>query len=170
MLPVAFTATWLRRVAGVAVAAGVVLIGVLVTFIPDQQVRRGDPDLAGWLAIVFGALTGTGFVVRLFRPASLTLTANGFLDDTSQTSAGFVPWSAVDDIAVDPRGRMVAVRLSDTTVLQPLRHPIRRWLRRANTAFGAHVYIPGIVLSTSVEEIAHAMRLARIQSLYGSDS
>lgn len=171
-LPVTFTATWLRRAVLVAVALVLVIGGYLVTLIPDEDVSaaRGDPDVAGWLAVAFGCCVMIGALRRLLRPAVLRITADGFFDDTSPTAAGFVPWSAVEDVRIDHRGHLLCIRLSDPTILAPLRTPLTRWLRRSNRRFGADVYIPRIVLSTPLEEIAHAMRLARIQSLYDSDS
>lgn len=140
-LPVVFTATLRRRAAAVAGAIALVVTGALLTRIEDTT-PRGDPKIAGWLAIVCGLVLLAAFVRRLLRPARVRVTSEGFEHDAWHFAASrFAEWQDVTAIEVEPRGRYLTVGRSG----------------------GKSVSIGRVALSTPLEEVAHTMRLARIQ-------
>jgi hypothetical protein len=123
----------------------------------------GAPGLAiGLLGLVFFGPLTVALVLRMVRNRPvLIMDADGFTDQGSLISAGYVPWQEVQRIEERPFGRriFVAVTVTDPEALRARQPAWRRLLYRINgrTAAG-DIFIPDNVLPMSPTELARTMR------------
>lgn len=145
-------ARWKMVGIGVLLTAASALLATL-----DGQYER-TVGLVG--CVVFGGALLYMFWRAVWRPPSLELTREGFVDDTSGISFGFVPWAEVESVLV------VAVR-GGTCVTLGLRDPLRsrsalprykRLLNGSNRRFyGGDVFIPAHALGVPADRLGALM-------------
>ena len=111
---------------------------LLMTAVSALSVITQRSVVVGAVGMLFFGLGTALLIWKTFGSPLLILTSEGFTDNSTATSAGFIPWGAVSRMAIVKilRQTFITVYLVDTAAYLDTLTPIKRSGAESNIAMG----------------------------------